>query len=111
MLSINQKIGKIVKILREEEGITQSVLAKKLGVQVRAISQLENGKISPSIKSLEILSKFFKKPIKYFFDFNSVSRKQADVDRIETIKEDLLTADSEQLRLIQKLVKSVVYKK
>lgn len=111
MLSTNQKIGKIVKILREEEDITQSVLAKKLNVQVRAISQLENGKVSPSIKSLEVLAKFFNKPLKYFLDFNFIKMKQSDKERIASINEDLLNADSEQIKLIQNIVKTIVYNK
>ncbi len=110
MLTTNQKIGKIVKLLREENEMTQAELAKHLNVQARAVCQMENGKISPPVKSLEIIAKLFGKPLKYFFDFNYVRMSQSDKKRIESINEDLLTANNEQLALIQKIVKTVVYK-
>lgn len=110
MLSTNQRIGKIVKILREENGMTQAELAEKLSVQARAICQLENGKITPSIKSLEIIAKQFRKPLKYFFDFNHIRLSQSDKNRIQAINDDLLTASNEQLMLIQRIIKAVIYK-
>lgn len=110
MLSTTQRIGKIVRILREENDMTQSELAKYLDVQARAVCQLEKGNIYPPIKSLEIIAKLFGKPLKYFFDFNYVRMAQTDKNRIEAINEDLLTASNEQLMLIQKIVKTIVYK-
>ena len=111
MLTTNEKIGRIVKTLREEENWSQSVLAKELGIQTRAINQMEKGNITPSVKNLEVIAKLFKKPLKYFFDFNHIKITATDEERISAINEDLLTANSEQLQLIQRLIKSVVYKK
>ena len=48
--------------------------------------------------------------LKYFFDFNYVRMSQTDKNRIDAINEDLLTASNEQLMLIQKIVKTIVYK-
>ena len=110
MLSINQRIGKIVRILREENDMTQAELAKHLKIQARAVCQLEKGNIYPPIKSLAIIAKLFGKPLKYFFDFNYVRMSQTDKNRIDAINEDLLTASNEQLMLIQKIVKTIVYK-
>jgi transcriptional regulator with XRE-family HTH domain len=47
-----QKIGRLIKTLRENDGLTQSELAKKAGLTQAAISQFEEGKRIPSTKAL-----------------------------------------------------------
>lgn len=106
----NKKIGKIIKLLRLEHDMTQDELANILGVQGRAVCQIEKGNVAISIKNLEVIAKHFGIPLKYLVDFNFVRRRQTDDERLESIKEDLLTASSDELKLIQKLVKSVIYK-
>ena len=46
-------IAQSIKKCREEQGLTQKALANKMGVTPVLISQYENGKRNPSIKSLE----------------------------------------------------------
>lgn len=44
-------------VMRTKRGLTQSALAKKVGVQNSTISQYESGKRSPNIKMLTKLAK------------------------------------------------------
>ncbi len=46
-------IGPKVKKLREQQDITQETLADKVGLTQSFISKLENGELTPSLKSLE----------------------------------------------------------
>ena len=41
------KIGKFIASCRKEQGMTQAVLAEKLGISDRAISKWETGKAMP----------------------------------------------------------------
>ena len=42
------KIGKFIASCRKEQGVTQAVLAEKLGISDRAISKWETGKSMPA---------------------------------------------------------------
>jgi transcriptional regulator with XRE-family HTH domain len=48
-----QQIGKMIKALRESEGLTQSELAKRAGLTQAAISQFEEGKRVPSTRAIQ----------------------------------------------------------
>ena len=54
-----------LKMLRQEKGIGQVKLAKKLGVSKGIISLWENGLREPNMSSLIQLSKFFNVSIDY----------------------------------------------
>ncbi|KYO67299.1 helix-turn-helix domain-containing protein [Thermovenabulum gondwanense] len=56
LLNNSANMGAKLKKLRTERGLTQVELAKKAGVSPALIGQLENGKVEPSIKTLEKLA-------------------------------------------------------
>ena len=53
------KIGKFIAALRKEKGLTQEQLGEKLGVTNKTISRWENGKYTPDVEMLTLLSKEF----------------------------------------------------
>lgn len=53
------KLPKILRELREENGISQVELGKRLGIATMTISRWERGIQLPNIESLEILARFF----------------------------------------------------
>lgn len=46
-------VGSLVRDLRQQRGLTQSELALRAGTTQAAISQLENGALSPTVNRLE----------------------------------------------------------
>jgi transcriptional regulator with XRE-family HTH domain len=54
-----ERIGKFIKKLREENNLTQKELADKLGVTFQAVSKWENGKNVPDIAILKQMSEEF----------------------------------------------------
>lgn len=50
-------LGSKLKTLREEQGLTQARLAKEAGVTPGMIGQIEQGKVQPSLKTLEKISR------------------------------------------------------
>ncbi len=57
MSSLKQKIGKKIKRIRGEKGITQEQLAEKARISVDFLSLIERGRNAPSLGTLEKLSK------------------------------------------------------
>jgi Zn-dependent peptidase ImmA (M78 family)/transcriptional regulator with XRE-family HTH domain len=71
--------GERVKQVRELRGLTQTKLAKSIGVHQSEIAQIESGKITPSDAILERISfktgfpiRFFKQPTSFEFPFGSL---------------------------------------
>ena len=54
-----EKIGKFIKELRNEKGMTQEELAKLIPIGREAVSKWERGKNKPNKSCLEILSTIF----------------------------------------------------
>ena len=48
-----------IKELRKEMGLTQTQLAKEVGLNFRSISDYERGRLEPSIQTIRSLCKFF----------------------------------------------------
>lgn len=59
-------IGSIIRECREEDGMSQTELAKRVYKRRASISDIENGKMYPDIETLTRLSAEFKKPLLYF---------------------------------------------
>lgn len=60
------RIGRAIRNLRKEEGISASFLAKVLGVTQPTISRIENGTTSIAAEKLCFLAKSFNRPLAYF---------------------------------------------
>jgi len=55
-----------IRKLREEKGLTQQELAEKIGISKTLLSQIEEGKIIPSVATLIQISRLFGLSLKYF---------------------------------------------
>ena len=52
-------LGKKIRELRKEKGITQRQLAEHLNVTVQAVSLWEKDKTDPDLANIKLLAKFF----------------------------------------------------
>ena len=53
--NLNMEIGTRLKSLRLEQDVKQNYLAKKCHCSVQLLSDIENGKANPTVKTLEKL--------------------------------------------------------
>lgn len=60
------RIGKAIRKLREEEGISAQFLAGVLGMTQPTISRIENGNTSIAAEKLCFLARSFNRPLSYF---------------------------------------------
>jgi transcriptional regulator with XRE-family HTH domain len=68
-------VGKSLRKLRDERGLTIRVLASQSGLAVNTLSLIENGKTSPSVSTLQQLASALDVPITAFFEAERPERK------------------------------------
>ena len=71
MIEVSKFIGKKVRELREEAGITQKQLGDLLGYSPMGISHFENGIRNLRIDDIKKLADYFKKDIAFFMPNNN----------------------------------------
>ena len=89
-----------IKILREEKGISQAELAKRLGVNRSIVSAYENQTRLPSIQMLSKLSYLFNVSIEYLLGINK--NKTIDVSDLTTEQISALNTVIEQFKILNK---------
>lgn len=67
-LELINQIGKGIKSLRKEHGMTQLDLSVTSELDVRQIQRMEAGRTSPTLKTLIKISKSFKMNVFEFFE-------------------------------------------
>lgn len=60
-------MGELIRKAREDAGLTQAQLAKKIHLKRLAVSEMENGKVEISAQTIPLLASSLDKPISYFF--------------------------------------------
>jgi len=65
--SLEAAIGREVRILRRQQGMTGADLAGITGLSIGMLSKIENGQTSPSLTTLQGLSHAFSVPLTTFF--------------------------------------------
>jgi len=86
------EIGKKIKQLRLNKGVTQETLANTLGVTYQAVSRWENETTMPDISLLPQISVFFGVSIDELFEFT----EESQYERIENmLNEKSILSDSE----------------
>ncbi len=61
-------IGEKIRNLRKNKGLTQRELSKEINFSSSYIGDLESNRTNPSIKTLEVLSKYFQVETSFFFE-------------------------------------------
>lgn len=79
----NVSIGKKLRKLREERGLTQTKLAEALNMNQQSISRYEKGESQISYTDLESIGKFFDVSSDYFFELDTAEIK-SDERRLVT---------------------------
>lgn len=92
---MHNNIGKVIKRLRKERGITQEELSCALGVTAQAISRWENGIGIPDISILVPISNYFNVSMDTLF-----SRENSNIN--EQVSELLAHIENDDLSYIQK---------
>lgn len=108
MSTSKERIGRRVKAVRKQKGLTQAKLAELIDRSEDALSQIERGLNFPHVTTLERISKKLSVPLELFFD-----NKEGDIStpkdaelkaRLDIIVNELGTAD---LTLAAEIIESI----
>ena len=69
---VGEKISKKIKLERVKAGLTQEQLAEKAGLSRNSIQKIEQGKVSPTVDTLEKLANAFEMDFQIFIDVSKV---------------------------------------
>ncbi|MDK2823933.1 MAG: hypothetical protein PWQ67_729 [Clostridia bacterium] len=95
-------LGDKIRRLREKQNLTQVQLAKKIGVSLSLIGQIETGRVKPALDTLQNIANVFGVSISYFLltESEEISLRQAScgsqtntLDKLNEITEDLEPQD------------------
>ncbi|MFA6321832.1 MAG: helix-turn-helix transcriptional regulator [Candidatus Omnitrophota bacterium] len=88
-----KNIGLRIQYARKDIGLSQSMLADKIGIHVVSLSKIESGKVNTTIETLCRIAEVTNKPMSYFFGEEPKQMYNSDVDdlkkQIAEIKEDI----------------------
>ena len=109
--NIHRVIGKKIKEIRKNSGITQEQLSEYAGITPNYISLLENGRKRASIETLDKISKALKVPISKLFDFsyNAKKTKSSYEKKLKILIENL--SEKDKLFVMDMISKMKKYKK
>lgn len=99
-----EHIGKIIKKIREEKGLTQIQIAELVNMHRSNYSRVENGDRDLSIEAINKIAKYFGMTIDQLVNFDGIMPQEITVEDKTVI---------EQVRLIQELEpeeKTMVFK-
>ncbi|MEH6452728.1 MAG: HTH-type transcriptional regulator PuuR [Psychromonas sp.] len=95
----NLAIGQTIAQLRKDNKISQRVLAEKAGITHSAISSIENGKVSPSVGSLQKIVNVFALSLSEFF---TLGVAQENTEKVIITESELIEmgSDSVSMKLV-----------
>ena len=89
---MNEKIGALVRQMRMSAGMSQMVLAEKLGVSYQQVQKYEKGKSKVSIEKMVVIAGIFGVPIMAFFEDDSGATAQAAVSNLKADEVEVVMA-------------------
>ena len=99
-------LGARIKELRKLRALSQERLAEMIDIDPKHISRIEVGRSFPSMDTLTAMAKSLQVEIKDFFEF--AHQKKSSQELTKAICSLLKEAEEERLRLILKVVRSIV---
>ena len=89
-------IGQKIRRLRLKRSMGLAELGKEVGLSASFLSQLENGRVIPTLRNLSRIALVFKKELSYFFreENDKVFRISRGKDRIRLVVGEFLLSDS-----------------
>lgn len=76
MSDIKKLLGKKIKQLRKDKDLTQEKLAELINIEIPSLSNIETGKYSPSVETLQKLSEVLNVEPWELYYFNNVSQEK-----------------------------------
>lgn len=108
MENTNILLGKRIKKLRQERGLSQEQLALKADVNKSFMGEIERGIASPTVKTLEKIASTLELTLAVLFTFDETSLETPlkPMDCIDKINYELRTRPVKEQQAVYKVVKT-----
>lgn len=102
----NKKLlGKRIKELRKEAGLTQEKLAELIDIETTSLSGIESGRHFPSLPTIEKIASKLNVELKTLFDFSHLK----SIDKMkEEIVENIDKISDEKIKFIYKFIEGYI---
>ncbi|MDR4473893.1 MAG: helix-turn-helix domain-containing protein [Hyphomonas sp.] len=103
-----EQIAAAIRAARRSRGLTQEVLADRIGRSVASVSNLERAQATPTLETLLAIADVLDVPVTTLLDFSSAGRKSRSRVREEhEIMDIVRSLNSEQLRIAKVQVEAL----
>ena len=100
-----KKLGKRIKELRKQKGLTQEKLAELINMEQNSISIIESGRNFPTLATLEKIANILGVNLSDFFNYEYLD----DIELVkQSVQEGLKVMDDNQIRQIYRYIRNVV---
>lgn len=103
---INIKLGKRIKYLRQQRGLSQEKLAEALNIATTSLSFVETGRGFMILSTLEKLTSVLDVELYEIFQFSSITTNEEMYNYIMT-RLNIIKNDDEKLKFVYNLFKSL----
>lgn len=104
-MKVKYLIGQRIKELRRASGMSQEVLAEKMGISSKYLSSIERGKENPTLDTFISLVAALGVEFRDLFDFSHHGKSQKELK--ELVNSLIDKGGEEKLRLIVKLIRAI----
>ncbi len=112
-MELKKYIGQKVRSARLSRSLTQEALSERIGKAVETISNIERGRTSAGLATLERIAHALELPLRDFFEEAEKARtfNQARLDMELSLQREVHSLTDEELRITLELVRSLGNKK
>ena len=103
-MEVIEKLGRRVKKLRKQLGITQEGLAEKAGLSINFIGLFERGKNAPSLKTLQKIASALGVKIEELFRFEKKESADEKAKALRKLVYYLKDKDIEDIKFMSDLI-------
>lgn len=106
--SLSKQVGRRIKAIRKQRGLTQARLARAALKSVETISHFERGRVSPGLVALEKIAEVLQCNVRDFFEEgDAVIEGRTRSSEIATLINRLELLPEEDVQTVNDLVKSL----
>lgn len=96
--------GTNIRKLRKQMGLTQEKFAEIIGIQVRNLTDIENGKYMPTPQNIDKICQNLNIPVGFLFKTPEELIDEDKIQKIDKIKEKLYILDNEKINIVYNIV-------
>ncbi len=97
-------IGKILKSLRAQKGISLRRMGKEVGISFNTLNAYERNVIHPTLESCYKMSRFFDVPMEYFIFGDKLTQEFRDAE-LRALTQEVDRLESTDRRVIKSYIK------